>query len=486
MEYTTTETDAQPLLSGDSPSCNDSCPGADYYLVLDVQPPAQVQANTAISIVASFTCHQLPIAAFATLLCHTGEKSDRLRGTTTEIGEIVSHTTTKYYFDLEITTPGKYRFGISLARAEPYGNEPSWLYVETEDITVTNNSFLEERPLVHSTKMEASHDETLDLQPLLPCDSPRCNTDDFPEPSSTVVVPCLVLEKEPPAQVQINKATPIVALLTWDTTQHQPLKIDASTTLLSCTGEEPLRELPLGNIIDYGQLVSPILTKFPFTLDIPDLDLDPGLYRFRISFQIGLCENRLHVESKNFTFTNSEDIFEDNYDEDLTEEAPKLVPLHCREMGDSEYAELEYAEHLPWKMSLLCKVVVGGITYDKRIVFIPEVEILRVETDLYDKPKPSHEGFFDYGEGLYIKDRVWYEIDEEENEILDSNDDSLVAEEDEILEGDDWQKYRKGVECFQDNYVGVQRVAVTIVGVPHIAHLVLYEVECYWGEQLTG
>ena len=641
--------DLQPLLSGNSPNCNadfsePSSPAAAdvvYDLILDPKPPAQVQANEALQVVALLTCdlaqqQNLLVAAFATLLSHTGE--DKLLSTV-EYGELVSRTTRKFCFTLVIPNSGKYRFKISVGRIG-IGLYEDWLHVESEAITVTNNGgfldnvydrdltegeeahslvplicreandrgvaydtdkrsgfegwveiFLpsqvlvggiiydkhiilipeseiisvgtdlydepelhiqdfyfygeglfrrdgewygmdenEERSVVKmedkvlvgddgqkyrrgircfqqhyvglrrmviiidtvryiahlvlydGTKMAASHDKTLDLQRLLPGDSPRYNglTDDFPDPSSTIVVPCLVLEQQLPTQVQKNKPIPIRALLTWDTTRHQIVRIDASATLISCTGKELLMK-NLGNVIDYGQPVSPILRKVYFSLRITDLPIpDPGPYRFRISFQIGLCEDRLHVESKDFTITNTGDLFEDDY------EAPKLVPLHCREMGDSEYAELEYAEHLPWKMSLLCKVVVGGITYDKRIVFIPEVEILRVETDLYDKPKPSHEGFFDYGEGLYIKDRVWYEIDEEENEILDSNDDSLVAEEDEILEGDDWQKYRKGVECFQDNYVGVQRVAVTIVGVPHIAHLVLYEVECYWEEYYWG
>jgi hypothetical protein len=41
-----------------------------------------------------------------------------------------------------------------------------------------------------------------------------------------------------------------------------------------------------------------------------------------------------------------------------------------------------------------------------------DAEILSVETDLYGKPEPSSEEFFDYGEGLFIKGGEWYEIDE--------------------------------------------------------------------------
>ncbi|OBT39556.1 hypothetical protein VE00_09478 [Pseudogymnoascus sp. WSF 3629] len=295
-----------------------------------------------------------------------------------------------------------------------------------------------------------------DLRPLLSGGSPSCDAD-FSEPLSPAaadVVSHLVLDPQPPAQVRANDALPIVALLTCDPAQHQNLFIAAFATLLNHIGEELPGKL-LGNTIDYGQRLSPTKTKFCFTLAFPD----PGKYRFRITLQGIRIEDDaswLHVNSDDIIVTlpseNNWDLFEDVYDQHLnqdsegtnTEEAHLLVLLPCREVDDSKYT---YDTDLfPWKMSISPppKVVVGGIAYDQHMV----AEILGDETDIYDD-----------------------EIDENEER-------SLVTE-DEILDGDDGRKYRRGIGCFQQNYVALRREVVIIDTVRHIAHLVLHESEQY-------
>lgn len=333
-------------------------------------------------------------------------------------------------------------------------------------------------------------------------------TDDTPYSSSTAVedvVPHIVLDSQPPQEVQANDALLIVARLTCDPVQYQNAYIVAFATLLSDTGEEILGKL-LGITVDNGSVVSLTTTKFCFELAIPD----PGKYRFRITLDrlpindsIGLSQDGasyLHVDSDMLTVTNNRgvllsdrqwDLFDDIYGADhqpcsreneLSRKGEhdsegastlSLVPLPHRQADKSEY---EYdTTFVQWKTSTSSReAIVGDISYTKRILLIPVTEIINVETDLYDEPEPSGDGFSAWGEGLFSnKEGEWFEIDENEERS------PTVVEEDEVLDGDDGRKYRKSVGCLQFYYVGLRRGVVIINTVPHIAHVVLVDTGRY-------
>lgn len=347
-------------------------------------------------------------------------------------------------------------------------------------------------------------------QPMLSRHSPSCNetTHNTPYSSSTAVedvVPHLVLDSQPPQEVQANDALLIVARLTCDSVQYQNACIVAFATLLSDTGEEILGKL-LGITVDNGSVVSLTTTKFCFKLAIPD----PGKYRFRINLErlpindsIELLQDGasyLHVDSDMLTVTNNRgvllsdrhwDLFNDIYGADHqpcsrenelsrkgehdTKQAymSTLVPLSHRQANKSEY---EYdTTFVPWKTSRSSReVIVGDITYAKRILLIPVTEFINVETDLYDEPEPCGDDFFDWGEGLFSnREGQWFEIDENEERSL------TVVEEDEVLDGDDGRKYRRSIGCLQFYYVGLRRGVVMINTVPHIAHVVLRDTGRY-------
>ncbi|OBT55415.1 hypothetical protein VE04_03603 [Pseudogymnoascus sp. 24MN13] len=155
-------------------------------------------------------------------------------------------------------------------------------------------------------------------------------------------------------------------------------------------------------------------------------------------------------------------------EDDDSDKRTNIVPLHCREV-DIEYTY--DTELFPWKRSISRpRVVLGGIKYVEHKVIIPEDEILSVQTDLYHEPGLSSKGFVDYGEGLLIKDGVWYD------DIEDNEESSLVAtEDDQVLDGDDGELYRKSIGCLRLYYVGLRREVVSIGTVRYIEHLVLTE-----------
>ncbi|KFY97309.1 hypothetical protein V500_02150 [Pseudogymnoascus sp. VKM F-4518 (FW-2643)] len=144
-----------------------------------------------------------------------------------------------------------------------------------------------------------------------------------------------------------------------------------------------------------------------------------------------------------------------------------LSQLLVREAESCEYKDDETGL-FPWKISLWSPVVVvGGRKYYRQVVLILESDIHDYNTQIYDEPETSVDGFDYWGEGLYSKKGKWYGIDKDEVRSL------TVIGEDQVWDGNDGQKYRKSISGLNGLFVGLTRQVVVIDNVRHVAHLVL-------------
>ncbi|KFY03766.1 hypothetical protein O988_01245 [Pseudogymnoascus sp. VKM F-3808] len=268
-----------------------------------------------------------------------------------------------------------------------------------------------------------------------------------------------VLDPRPPARVRANDGLQIVALLTCHPAQLHNIPIFAVATI--ARGFEASREIR-GCIVGSLKLASSTTTKFCFTLAFPS----PGKFRVFIHIE----RFRPGQDHDNWVYIASEEITVTSFDQDHGQdsEGTSIIPLHTREVDIEDTYDTEL---FPWKISKTPppEVVLGGITYNRNTVFIPEAEFI------------SKEGFSDYGEGLF-DDRYggeWHEIDENKAR-------SGENEEDEVLDGDDGRKYRRSRGCLESYYVGLRREVVMIDEVRHIGHLVLVDSGKHWDEGSTS
>ncbi|KFY50549.1 hypothetical protein V495_00186 [Pseudogymnoascus sp. VKM F-4514 (FW-929)] len=147
-------------------------------------------------------------------------------------------------------------------------------------------------------------------------------------------------------------------------------------------------------------------------------------------------------------------------------EKRKLAQLLVREAKSCEYKDDETGI-LPWRISKWSDMVnVCGNKYCRLAVLIPESAINGHESELYDESETSLDDFDYWGEGLYSKERQWYEIGKDEVRSL------TVPGEDEVWDGDDGQRYRKSIGL-RGSIVGLTREVVIIDNVRYIEHLVL-------------
>ncbi|KFY28419.1 hypothetical protein V493_02935 [Pseudogymnoascus sp. VKM F-4281 (FW-2241)] len=373
MEYSTPQTERQPMLRGGSPSCNEglSSPAvADVADVADVipdavsnvtllcSPPKTVQAGVVLQVVVELHgIHFQEVRAVATLLSHNGE--GKLFGNTTVIGVSVSPILIRFCLALTISEPGTYLISVRLKEG-PF--RVSCGHVDSEKIIVTA------APKMASLK--PNQDPTL-------------------------------LKRRSDEDIHGGKRRHGGKR---SRTNEPSLHVRHDSSYASNSGQFDSAQIKA--ISDLHEMLT-------------GLGKAPGHHIMQHSWfdskQLSIGENRR---------TNSP-VGRKEYEE--YNNSP--VPLLCRKEDDNGY---EYSERFKRKVCKLPHVIAAGNEdrkYRRNEVLIPEAEI----PHLYKAKPYGRDGISEWGEGLYSdKGGNWYSISldqcfssgvDEEGQIWDEDED---------------------------------------------------------------